>query len=235
MDKATPYKDKFIESLSLLTGIAKEKIEDYAKENNPFNILEHPSILEPTKRQYEKITTINEFLVTYGILQKHQDENKVRFTSPQDVADYFIPILGKVKDREKFMTAFLNTKNRIIEVRTISEGTINSSLVDFRKILKQALANSCSSIMLCHNHPSGETHPSQEDISTTQRIVDIFGPLGIKVLDHIIVGDNTYTSLVEKGIMPINRYTADYHPPSNTASIKENADDFWEDEEDFCL
>lgn len=234
MDKATPYKDKFIESLSLLTGIAKEKIEDYAKENNPFNILEHPTILEPTKRQYEKIATINEFLATYGILQKHQDENKVRFTSPQDVADYFIPILGKVKDREKFMTAFLNTKNKIIEVRTISEGTINASLVDFRKMLKQALANSCSSIMLCHNHPSGETQPSLEDISTTQRIVDIFGPLGIKVHDHVIVGDNTYTSLKEKGIMPSDRYSADYQP-SNVAGIKENNDDFCEDEEDLCL
>lgn len=234
MDKATPYKDKFIESLSLLTGIAKEKIEDYAKENNPFNILEHPTILEPTKRQYEKIATINEFLTTYGILQKHQDENKVRFTSPQDVADYFIPILGKVKDREKFMTAFLNTKNKIIEVRTISEGTINASLVDFRKMLKQALANSCSSIMLCHNHPSGETQPSLEDISTTQRIVDIFGPLGIKVHDHVIVGDNTYTSLKEKGIMPSDRYSADYQP-SNVAGIKENNDDFCEDEEDLCL
>lgn len=234
MDKATPYKDKFIESLSLLTGIEKEKIEDYARENNPFNILEHPIILEPTKRQYEKITTINEFLSTYGILQKHQDENKIRFSSPQDVADYFIPILGKVKDKEKFMTAFLNTKNRIIEVRTISEGTINASLVDCRKILKQALANSCSSIMLCHNHPSGETQPSSEDISTTQRIVDIFSPLGIKVLDHVIVGDNTYTSLKEKDIMPSSRYTTDYQPVAMPCT-KENDDDFWEDEEDFCM
>lgn len=234
MDKATPYKEKFIESLSLLTGIAKEKIEDYAKENNPFNILEHPTILEPTKRQYEKIVTINEFLSTYGILQKHRDENKIRFSSPRDVADYFIPILGKVKDREKFMTAFLNTKNRIIEVRTISEGNVNSSLVDFRKILKQALANNCSGIMLCHNHPSGETWPSAEDISLTQRIADIFNPLGINLLDHVIVGDNTYTSFKEKGIMPIDRYIANYEP-FNTLGTKENCDDFWEEEDDCCI
>lgn len=234
MDKTTPYKDKFIESLSVLTGIAKEKIEDYAKENNPFNILERPTILEPTKRQHEKIAIINEFLATYGILQKHQDENKIRFSTPQDVTGYFIPILGKVKDREKFMTAFLNTKNMIIEVKTISEGTINASLVDVRVILKQALANSCSSIILCHNHPSGECQPSQEDIATTQRIVDVFSPLGISVLDHVIVGDNTYISLKEKGIMPSSRYTVDYQP-INMAGTKENCDDFWEDEEDLCL
>lgn len=233
MDKPTPYKDKFIESLSELTGIAKEKIEEYAAENNPFNILERPTILEPTKRQYEKIESINMFLATYGVLQKYQDENKIRFFNPKDVADYFIPIIGRLKDREKIMTAFLNTKNRVIEVRTISEGTINTALVDFRKILKQAVANNCSSIVLCHNHPSGEPTPSPEDIATTQRAADIFGPLGITILDHVIVADNKYTSLKEQGIMPVSRYVTESMAAAAT-NIKEDCDDFWEEEEEFC-
>ncbi|MCX7923852.1 MAG: JAB domain-containing protein [Clostridia bacterium] len=101
---------------------------------------------------------------------------------------YFSALLTGMKDKERFIVSFLDNGNNIIETKTMSEGSIGQTAVYPREILKYALACDCNAVILAHNHPGGSKNFSMEDKELTQRIVDIFHPLQIKVLDHIIVG-----------------------------------------------
>lgn len=205
------YSEEFLRSLNALTGISLRKIENYAKEHNPFNILEHPSVVEPTEKQLEKIGLLNDFIATYHVLKIKEEEDVIKFSSPNDAGTYFSSLLRGKKDREYFMVAFLGSGNRIIETKVVSMGTVNQALVNPRDILKIALANDATSIILAHNHPGASLRASNEDKNITQRIVDIFKPLSIKVLDHIIVGGNGYSSMAEDGYLPDSiRSDADY-------------------------
>lgn len=102
---------------------------------------------------------------------------------------------------EHFCIICLNVKNKVVGVHTISVGTLNTSLVHPREVFKAAMLNNASAIILLHNHPSGDPEPSLEDTTTTQRLVSAGEIMGIKVLDHVIVGDGRYVSLRERGLM----------------------------------
>lgn len=213
MKNKITYKDSFFKNLNKLTGIPISKIKNYAKDNNPFNILEHPMVVDPNEKQLEKIGMLNEFMASYNILRMNEEERRIKFQSPTDAGEYFLAILGCKRDRERFMVTFLDAKNRIIEINLVSEGSIAMSVVYPRDILKMALANDCKNIILSHNHPSGSTYASPEDKSITQRIVDIFHPLNIKVLDHIIVGGGKYSSMANDGyLMDDSVDRANYKP-----------------------
>ncbi len=202
MAKEIKYSDSFFKSLNTLTGIPIKKIQEYAKENNPFNILEHPMVVEPNTKQLERIGKLNEFLASYNILKMQEEDNKIKFRSPSDAGQYFLSLLGGMKDKERFMVAFLDNGNNIIETKTVSEGSIDQAVVYPRDILKMAIVNDCNAMILSHNHPGGSTNPSTEDKNLTQKIVDIFHPLNIKVLDHIIVGAGRYSSMAEERYLP---------------------------------
>lgn len=226
------YSDSFFQSLNKLTGIPMSKLKSYAKENNPFNILEHPGVVEPNDRQLEKLNKLNEFIASYNVLKLDQENDKITFKSPNDSGKYFASLLGGVKDKERFLVAFLDNSNSIIELRTVSQGTINMAVVYPRDILKMALANDCSSIILSHNHPGGSLRASKEDVALTQRIVDIFRPLDIRVLDHIIVGEYSFSSMAENGVLPSNKMdVANYDPIELTAAEEEQAEYISMDEE----
>lgn len=211
MKRDIQHTEKFLKGLTALTGLPYKKIQQYVKGNNPFNILEHPRILEPNERQLEKIGLLNEFIASYNVLKIYESNEKIKFNSSTVVGPYFLALLGRVKDKERFMVAFLDSGNNVIEIKTMSEGTVGQAAVYPREILKCALACDCKSMILSHNHPGGSTNFSPEDISLTQRIVDIFHPLEIKVLDHIIVCGTSYSSMAERGIVPSQcRSTANY-------------------------
>lgn len=226
------YSDSFFQSLNKLTGIPMSKLKSYAKENNPFNILEHPGVVDPNDRQLEKINKLNEFIASYNVLKLDQENEKITFKSPNDSGKYFASLLGGVKDKERFLVAFLDNSNSIIELRRVSQGTTNMAVVYPRDILKMALANDCSSIILSHNHPGGSLRASKEDVALTQRIVDIFKPLDINVIDHIIVGGYSYSSMAENGVLPNNKMdVANYDPIELTAAEEEQAEYISVDEE----
>lgn len=103
--------------------------------------------------------------------------------------------------QEQFMVVYLNTKNRIITYRILFKGTIDSSLIHPREIFKEALLLSSSKILLVHNHPSGDTTPSDADIKSTYKIIEAGNLMGIKVIDHIIVTCNNHFSFVNEGII----------------------------------
>lgn len=102
---------------------------------------------------------------------------------------------------EVFTMLCLNTKNAVAGAHMISMGTLNSSIVHPREVMKAAILNNSSAVILFHNHPSGDTTPSREDIETTQRLKAAGDLLGIKVLDHIIIGGDNYKSFKEEGLI----------------------------------
>ena len=97
------------------------------------------------------------------------------------------------------MAAYLNTKNEIIKIEMVFKGSLNTSVAHPREIFKGAVKYSAARILLAHNHPSGNTEPSQADQLFTKRIVECGEMMGIEVLDHFIVGENDYISLREYG------------------------------------
>ncbi|MCE5001882.1 RadC family protein [Staphylococcus pseudoxylosus] len=125
-------------------------------------------------------------------------DEKIQITSPQDVANF---MMGKMEHltQEKFIVLFLNSKNVVIKQKTIFIGTLNSSIVHPREIFSEAIKCASNAIVVLHNHPSGDTTPSKEDISATNRLRECGEILGIDLLDHIIIGDHTYMSMVEDG------------------------------------
>ena len=129
-----------------------------------------------------------------------RETEKVNANSPQKIAAEFRKDFDNL-DREHFKIIHLNTKNNIIGVETISIGSLNSSIVHPREVFKSAIIKSSASIICLHNHPSGDTKPSKEDIKITQRLIKAGEILGIKVLDHLIIGEDNYLSMKEEGII----------------------------------
>ena len=126
--------------------------------------------------------------------------NEKKVTSPQDVADIFIPLL-RDEIKEKFLLVCLNSANKIITYEVVSVGSLNSSVVHPREGFKAALDHNSASIILLHNHPSGNPEPSNEDIAITKKIVESGKILDIPVFDHIIIAGNVFTSFVERRLI----------------------------------
>lgn len=118
--------------------------------------------------------------------------------TPRDIARLFIDEMAHY-DREHFKAALLNTKNQLLKVVTVSIGSLNASIVHPREILKPAISTSAASIILVHNHPTGDPTPSKEDIDFTNRFAKCGELIGIELLDHVIIGAGTFRSLKEGG------------------------------------
>ena len=196
------HSSTFIKGLASLTGLPIKKAQQYARGNNLFNILEHPQTIDPNNEQLEKIGLLNEFISSYNVLKMYEAQERIKLDSSSKAGQYFLCLMSGMKDKERFQVAFLDTGNNIIETRTMSEGSIGQAVVYPRDILKAAIACDCKSMILAHNHPGNSINPSNEDKMLTQKIVDIFHPLEIKVMDHIIIGGNKYSSMTEQGYMP---------------------------------
>lgn len=111
---------------------------------------------------------------------------------------YFEPRMADLK-HEEFWVTYLSRSNKVLETKKISEGGVNGTVADPKIIFKHALDLLASTIILSHNHPSGNTSPSEQDISLTKRILSAGKFLDISVMDHIIIGENTYYSFAEAG------------------------------------
>ena len=107
----------------------------------------------------------------------------------------------KEKAKEHFKLILLNPRNKIIGISTISIGTLNASLVHPREVFKDAITHSAASVILAHNHPSGDPEPSEDDIKITKKLVESGKILGIEVLDHIIIAKNGFKSLASEGLI----------------------------------
>ena len=103
--------------------------------------------------------------------------------------------------KEVFKVLLLNTKNELIRDVTVSEGTLNASLVHPREVFNPAIRDSAAAVLFVHNHPSGDPTPSREDRELTRRLQEAGDLIGIRVLDHIIIGDGCHLSFADKGYL----------------------------------
>ena len=121
--------------------------------------------------------------------------------SPEDVADLGKRVMRIHEEPEEYMyMVCMNTKNKVTGVFEISHGNVNSSIVTPREVFQKALLANAVSIILLHNHPSGDPTPSNSDVDITKRLVEAGKIVGVEVLDHIVIGDR-YCSLKEKGYL----------------------------------
>lgn len=134
--------------------------------------------------------------------EAHKYEVETRISCPKDIYEVLTKVCRiQCNAEEVFILITLNTKNIITGYFEVHRGTINTSLVHPREVFKRALLNNASNIMVAHNHPSGDPNPSKEDIQITERLKEAGNLLGINLIDHIIVGDDKYISLKEKGVL----------------------------------
>lgn len=155
----------------------------------------------PAKTRSIKFRTIKPVFETLTIKESVAGyfDPKARLTQPSQIWELF-RWLGR-ESKEYMIVLLMDGKNRISAVDICSIGTLNQSLCHPREIFKSALMVSCAAIVILHNHPSGCTDPSSEDIAITRRLKEASEIIGVKLLDHLIVSDTEYTSFVERGLL----------------------------------
>jgi DNA repair protein RadC len=120
------------------------------------------------------------------------------FRSSRDIFERFHPLLRDLK-KERFLAVLVDGKNRVIREDRVSEGSLTSSLVHPREVFGPALREGAANILFVHNHPSGDPEPSPEDHDITARLCAVGELLGIRVLDHLVIGDGVYVSFLDRG------------------------------------
>jgi DNA repair protein RadC len=125
---------------------------------------------------------------------------KRKITCSRDAAQFLMPLLGDL-NHEEFWIVLLDRGNKIIDHLIVSQGGISGTIIDVRIILKKALEKVASSLILCHNHPSGTMEASDADIKITRKMKQAAEMMDISVLDHIIIGQNNYLSMADEGIL----------------------------------
>ena len=127
--------------------------------------------------------------------------DRPRMTMPRQVAEYLLPQYGSLPV-EHFGIAMFDTKHRLIRIRVVAVGSLDTTVVHPREVFREAAAASAASIILFHNHPSGDPHPSEDDVTLTTRMVQAGDVMGITVIDHVILADQRYFSMTEAGLLP---------------------------------
>jgi DNA repair protein RadC len=193
---------------TLLANTLREKTDSYTVKE----ILKlYPTVLDLLDASEEELQLINgigpakarqiKAVLELGrLLSSPPKQNRYTIRSPRDA--YML-----LKDRiafekqENFMCIAMDTKNHVIGIHTITVGTLNSSLVHPREVFRPLIRQAAASFICGHNHPSGISKPSPEDITVTMRLQQVGDLMGIELLDHVIVSANEYTSLKERGYM----------------------------------
>lgn len=128
------------------------------------------------------------------------EEGRPAIGGPRDVSNLLMPDL-RYQKKEHLKSLLLDTKNRVLAIKTVSIGDLSSSIVHPREVYKDAVLASAASIIVAHNHPSGDPTPSAEDVAVTKRLIQSGEIMGIDLLDHIVLGDGTFVSLKERGLI----------------------------------
>ena len=145
----------------------------------------------------KRANLIKEVCCRYGEKRKVEGDT---FVNSREIYDHFKMRLRQ--EQESFICIYLDNKHRIISEKEISVGTLTKSIVHPRECFAPAIQLRAAAVILIHNHPSGEPEPSGADIKITKRLTEVGKLVGIKVLDHVIIGDGYY-SFVDEGIMPV--------------------------------
>ena len=126
-------------------------------------------------------------------------EERFQIRSPADAANLVMTEMG-VLEQEQLRIILLDTKNRVLATPTIYKGSLNTSLIRVGELFREAVRANCASLIVVHNHPSGDPAPSPEDVAVTRQIVDAGKLLDVDVLDHLVIGRQRFVSLKERGL-----------------------------------
>jgi len=176
--------------------LAKKILAEYGSLKNLYD-LSLPEFLKISGIGRAKAAQIIAALELGRRAVSEKNGNNVSFRCSEEVANYYIPLLKDLK-KEQFRVLLLDIKNRVIKEVLISQGSLTSSIVHPREVIKPVIKDSAASVIFIHNHPSGDPEPSTDDIEITNRLCKSCSILGISVLDHIIVAEGGYFSFKQK-------------------------------------
>jgi len=183
------------------TGIPKDRTYRFVMDNSASELLPSANLLCNTDTQKNKLAALFEFKNLYETIKGAENSREYTLDTTVKAMDYFTNYFADMNDKERFTVALLDSGNRIIATKIISTGTVNEAPVQPREIIKEALFRNAVSVVLAHNHPSGTTRPSNEDIATTHRIKQFMEIVNIRLLDHIIVVRDEAISLADMGLI----------------------------------
>jgi len=210
----TGFRDYEIVELLLTLGSPRRDCKQQAKEAiKKFKNLK--GVLEATPEELQQITGIgphNSFggSLVQEVAREYLKEkilDKPVCSSSQEVFDYLYHSMRGLK-KEVFKVIYLDSQNRVIETEDLFHGTVDSSVVHIREVIENAIRYKAVSLIFVHNHPSGNPAPSDSDRNLTRDLVMAAGIMGVKVLDHIVIGDNKYYSFTGEGLT--ERYEAEF-------------------------
>ncbi|MGE5632198.1 MAG: RadC family protein [Caulobacteraceae bacterium] len=192
--------DLSVKELLLLT-IREKKGDELLGKFGSLKEIAAASIDELKEAGLSKVTA-TKLKAIFELGKRYVSEPQIRTTikSPSDIF-HLLSSEMQWLDREVFRAVYLNVKNMVLATPVIAIGILDSCVVHPREVFKGAITRSAASIIVCHNHPSGDPTPSQNDLSLTNRLKEAGEVLGIRVLDHVIIGDGRYISLKERGIL----------------------------------
>jgi len=145
-------------------------------------------------------TLVWKFKDTTIAYPEFSDIPKKSIRTPEDFFALFNPLLRE-ESKEVFLVAWLSSTNRVQGFEIVCSGILNSAVVDPRIVFRGAIVENCANIIVGHNHPSGNQEPSSEDISITRKLVEAGKIIGIQIHDHLIFGENAFTSFAERGLL----------------------------------
>jgi DNA repair protein RadC len=196
------------ELLAIILGRGNSQENAVDMSNRVLNTMNFPKLaslsLAELKDYFKDDVKAMKILAMFEIFRRTNQLDKQGFKEKiKNARDVFNRYVDQLKDekQEHFLALYLDTKNQLLEDRLVSKGTLNASLIHPREVFNQAIKASANSIILVHNHPSGDPTPSKEDEVVTKNLVNAGDLLGIHVLDHVIIGQQEYISLREKGII----------------------------------
>jgi DNA repair protein RadC len=179
--------------------LARELLDRYGSLQNLFS--RSPSELTAVKGiGSAKAATLSSAFELVRRIQSQKNGGKSSFKRSSDVANHYLPLMRDLR-KEVFKVLLLNRANRLIKEVTVSEGTLDASIVHPRDVFREALLETAAGVILIHNHPSGNSSPSEEDLRITKQLVEAGRLLGIKVYDHIILAGEDYRSLADEGLI----------------------------------
>ena len=193
------------ELLSIILGTKPETIKEAVAEYNSVpNFINNYSVEDILKIKGLGKGTITKLEALWELYNRFSINKKLEknyiISKPEDIYDLVKDDM-KYFEQEHFRILMLNTKNIVINIKDIFIGASDSSVIETRKVFKEALKYNAKNITICHNHPSGDPNPSKEDVNISLRIKEAGKIIGIDLLDHIIIGDNRFVSLKYKGII----------------------------------
>ncbi|MBI2430000.1 MAG: DNA repair protein RadC [Ignavibacteriales bacterium] len=206
---ASSLSDSELLAILINTGSGKQSAVDLARkllqEYKSLRTLSGLSVGDLKQRKFKGIGKVKAIVLAAAFeiarrLASTSKEERTPIRTPEDVAKRYIAELRDLK-QEVFMVVCLSSSNRIIQERTITKGLLNSSLTHPREVFREAILENAASVILLHNHPSGNLEPSREDIQITKQLVEAGKIIGISVQDHIIIGGDNFTSMMERGLM----------------------------------